>query len=809
MALPSTSATISYAGNGTGPYHIPFKFFSNDHIELYADGVLVPTGYSITGAGSDAGGELTTVASYDPAVKLTINRVVPFDQPYLYREGDPLPAKTLEDNSDYLAMQTQQVKEVQDRSIKFKVGSGVVPEIPLTPNTTLVIDDQGNPSVKNASEMVEFIGVQDSVDAAAASAAEAEASAAEAAESANQAGLYENSTILYSRAAQTSASNAFFYSHDASVSAYNADVSAQAAAASAAAAGTSETNAAASATAAGTSETNAAASAQDASDSAAEAAASAATTKGQQVFADSTERLAAVPDYVGQLAIQLDTSDEYYGTATSAGAWEITKGDENKFDVAGVTVSTPAQIPLKFRKALVAYEVAVDAVNDMGERRGDLWKFIAAIGDIANDIWDVYDFRNDGNLNSGDTWKGLLGRDFSKHSTGTITRGANGITFPSDACLLFDDSADATAFETMAPNGVSAFVCCKSNSLASYVFGNGGTTGRGGGIAYYDDIYPHNYALKFSTQSETDVHDEVYVETTNVFDVIGLTYDGILGRKTLWRGCQIYGQSEDPTYGWGTTGGQPALGALVSEGGTISSPFTGGEVASLVVFNRELTPEEAIRVQQAQRKHLTNLPAQYAIFDGHDFVRGVNPTTGDWEYVGFLTWQRTLMYRWDDAASWHSLGKTGNRADYMLARGEQHKADRYRLSDLVDKLDVFLWVGTNDIFYGRTAAQCAADIKELITHYYNLGARVHLMLGTQRNDSNTAQDPALTNAEINSRIQEYGSLLQGDSDVVNMTEHIWYWYIFLTEASGYTDGLHLTASGEAFVEDTIKGVTLP
>ena len=185
MALPSTSATISYAGNGTGPYPIPFKFFSNDHIEFYADGVLVPTGYSITGAGADSGGELTTVDSYDPAVKLTINRVVPLDQPYLYREGDPLPAKTLEDNSDYLAMQTQQVKEVQDRSIKFQVGSGETPEIPRTPNTIISLDALGNPVPIEIPLMTDAAAIQAARDAAAASAVEAEAaqSNAETAES--------------------------------------------------------------------------------------------------------------------------------------------------------------------------------------------------------------------------------------------------------------------------------------------------------------------------------------------------------------------------------------------------------------------------------------------------------------------------------------------------------------------------------------------------------------------------------------------------------------------------------------------------
>lgn len=197
MALPSTSATISYAGNGTGPYPIPFKFFSNDHIEFYADGVLVPTGYSITGAGADSGGELTTNASYSASVKLTINRVVPLDQPYLYREGDPLPAKTLEDNSDYLAMQTQQVKEVQDRSIKFQVGSGSVSEIPLTPGTTIVIDDQGNPSVKTAAEMIDYIGVQSSVDAAAASAAAASASEAHSQDNRDAAEAYAGEVASY------------------------------------------------------------------------------------------------------------------------------------------------------------------------------------------------------------------------------------------------------------------------------------------------------------------------------------------------------------------------------------------------------------------------------------------------------------------------------------------------------------------------------------------------------------------------------------------------------------------------------------
>ena len=167
---------------------------------------------------------------------------------------------------------------------------------------------------------------------------------------------------------------------------------------------------------------------------------------------------------------------------------------------------------------------------------------------------------------------------------------------------------------------------------------------------------------------------------------------------------------------------------------------------------------------------------------------------------------------WQDKASWHSIGQSSDRSDYMLMRDDQAQADRYKVGDLVDKLDVFLWIGINDIFYGKTAQECFDDTKTLIIYYHSLGARVHVMLGTSRNDSNTGQDPTLNNTEINTRIQAFNALMLADADVVAMTTGLFDWYNDLTAASGYTDGLHLTTtitppasiSGEQWVANELE-----
>ncbi len=180
MAVQSDTSREQYNGNGSTstPYVIPFYFLKATHIKVDVDGVILDGGYEVIGEGDENGGSLTTTTAYTSEQVITIYRVVPLTQQFSYSEGGAIGTGTLERNQDTACMQSQQIDEKVERSLKFTISGGAAVPIQPTPNTTVVLDADGNPAVKTAAEMIDHIGVQASVDAAAASANDAAASAA-------------------------------------------------------------------------------------------------------------------------------------------------------------------------------------------------------------------------------------------------------------------------------------------------------------------------------------------------------------------------------------------------------------------------------------------------------------------------------------------------------------------------------------------------------------------------------------------------------------------------------------------------------
>ena len=115
MALSSeTSKTIFVCTGGT-VYAVPFYFLQNADLTVYresADGIItelaITTDYTLTGAGSEAGGELTTVATYGDG-KLIVTRDVEYTQRLDLVQGDGFRPDTLERELDRIVMQVQQL----------------------------------------------------------------------------------------------------------------------------------------------------------------------------------------------------------------------------------------------------------------------------------------------------------------------------------------------------------------------------------------------------------------------------------------------------------------------------------------------------------------------------------------------------------------------------------------------------------------------------------------------------------------------------------------------------------------------------
>lgn len=169
MTLATTLAVKRYAGDGTTTaFPTVFTFLENSHVQVVhrtADGLesawLENTHYSLSGAGSDAGGTLTVITSpddYTPALGETIvlQRVVPLTQETDYPEGGAFPAATHEGALDLSAMRDQQISEDVLRALRIPVSDAdtIATEIPSSierANKYLAFDSSATPIAVDAA----------------------------------------------------------------------------------------------------------------------------------------------------------------------------------------------------------------------------------------------------------------------------------------------------------------------------------------------------------------------------------------------------------------------------------------------------------------------------------------------------------------------------------------------------------------------------------------------------------------------------------------------------------------------------------
>lgn len=196
MTISSSINKIQYNGNDVTALFSTGVIVFYDDSDLVVTTTIIATGvdttltlttdYTVTG-GEGAAGSVTLVAGALASTKrITIARAIPYTQPDEFVEGENILAETIETRFDKATIQTQQVKEIADRGLKFPVSdpSTLVPTLPSAAaraSKVLAFDADGNPTVEDAS-----------ADAAAASAAAAAASAVEAA---NQAANFSATSV--------------------------------------------------------------------------------------------------------------------------------------------------------------------------------------------------------------------------------------------------------------------------------------------------------------------------------------------------------------------------------------------------------------------------------------------------------------------------------------------------------------------------------------------------------------------------------------------------------------------------------------
>ena len=126
MTVTSEISRKNYTGNGsTKIFAYNFLIFVTGDLKVYLDGVLKTetTHYTVSGAGSASGGNVTFGTEPASSVAITILRELTFTQSTDFVENDDLPAATVEEAYDRSVMLGRQNDERLDRAVVLPVES--------------------------------------------------------------------------------------------------------------------------------------------------------------------------------------------------------------------------------------------------------------------------------------------------------------------------------------------------------------------------------------------------------------------------------------------------------------------------------------------------------------------------------------------------------------------------------------------------------------------------------------------------------------------------------------------------------------
>lgn len=121
MAITTQNNRNDYIADGSQTqYNYTFKIFVPSDLSVYLDDSLQTGGYTVTGAGNDAGGAVIFSTAPSAGTRVTLLRTVPYTQQLVFVDNDPLPAKSLNDGFDKATILTQQLLEKLGRALTLK-----------------------------------------------------------------------------------------------------------------------------------------------------------------------------------------------------------------------------------------------------------------------------------------------------------------------------------------------------------------------------------------------------------------------------------------------------------------------------------------------------------------------------------------------------------------------------------------------------------------------------------------------------------------------------------------------------------------
>lgn len=156
MTVAEGSAQITYVGSPpTVAFPFPYLVYDESHLEVYHDGVLQASGFTVSGVGTAS---VTVTYSTAPAagVEILIRRIVPLSQLSDYVENDPAAANTVETDYDLNVMRVQQLNTKFPAVLRAPdgevIGDMVLAAKASRANKYFMFDANGLPSYVSANE---------------------------------------------------------------------------------------------------------------------------------------------------------------------------------------------------------------------------------------------------------------------------------------------------------------------------------------------------------------------------------------------------------------------------------------------------------------------------------------------------------------------------------------------------------------------------------------------------------------------------------------------------------------------------------
>jgi hypothetical protein len=162
MTVSTSTSTANYTANGsTTTFAYPFKIFADSDLVVIlrntATGVetvqVLNSAYTVTGAGSDAGGSVVFGTAPASGNTVFIRRSLPLTQETNFVPNDPFPAEAHEDALDKLTMLVQQIdvssveNSIRVPTSEAGITNTLLPISSQRPNTFFTFDVNGNISL--------------------------------------------------------------------------------------------------------------------------------------------------------------------------------------------------------------------------------------------------------------------------------------------------------------------------------------------------------------------------------------------------------------------------------------------------------------------------------------------------------------------------------------------------------------------------------------------------------------------------------------------------------------------------------------